>query len=440
MKYRSGKNLVAGCMLAAGVSFLAIVWAPAFWILPALLVSLIVVTGYEYREIRRQAPYLNITHTLAGRVARGKICVLHVDVHNSGPITIGGALRVETETGITPEWLQEDFEVVANSQTSISFSITIAERGDYHIGPYWIRIKGSLGILEYQMKQECTATIKVMPPAAIDSSILDNSQGGEFRLAERQRRMWLRGDGFEFDTISPFHEGDDPRRVDWRATARHGHLMSRRYRLEQHRDIMLLIDSGRLMGAQMHGGTKLDSAVDAAVRLSRLALISGDRCGLGIFDNTVRGFLPPQMGSRAYRLVLDRLYDLRSQLNETNFNSMFTILKARQQKRALVIILSDIADSETSLQYRSALATLGRNHMVLFAALKSPILETYAGSTIEDYEDVASQAVALRLLRSREAALHMLGGSGVSVLDTEPANLTTPLLNRFLSLRGSSRF
>ena len=97
--------------------------------------------------------------------------------------------------------------------------------------------------------------------------------------------------------------------IDWRTTARYGRPIVRRYQIERHRDVMILIDCGRLMGTETDRGSKLDCAVDSALLLSRVALQSGDRCGIGLFDNEVRGYLPPVSGAAAMNALADCVYD-----------------------------------------------------------------------------------------------------------------------------------
>ena len=70
---------------------------------------------------------------------------------------------------------------------------------------------------------------------------------------------------------------------------------------------MILIDSGRLMGTETDRGTKLDCAIDAALILARVALQSGDRCGMAVYDNLVRGYLPPVTGLPALHGITDTL-------------------------------------------------------------------------------------------------------------------------------------
>jgi uncharacterized protein (DUF58 family) len=209
----------------------------------------------------------------------------------------------------------------------------------------------------------------------------------------------------------------------------------RRFLVERHRDIMIVIDCGRLMGTDAGRGTKLDCAIDSALMLCRTALNSGDRCGVALFDNQVLGYLPPVSGTKALRTLADSVYGIQSRWRESDFGLMFATLQLRQTKRSLIVILSDIVDADTSTRFRTSLMTLSRRHVVLFAGLQTPFLRETVAAPVTNLLDGARKAVSFRILREREEALHALRRGGVQVLDVEPSRLTVPLINRFIELR-----
>ncbi len=169
--------------------------------------------------------------------------------------------------------------------------------------------------------------------------------------------------------------------------------------------------------------------------LSRVALEKGDRLGLGVFDDRVLGFLPPMSGPGAYKIVLDAVYDVRSRWRDTDFGPMFATLERRHPKRSLVVLLSDIVDADTTDRFRSALVALARKHVLVFAAIQTPLMREIVSSPVVSPLDVSRKAVAFRLLREREWALHSLERAGVFVLDVEPGELTVPLVNKYIELR-----
>jgi uncharacterized protein (DUF58 family) len=98
--------------------------------------------------------------------------------------------------------------------------------------------------------------------------------------------------GTDFESIRDYSPDDDVRQINWRATDRLGRPMSNQFRVEQDREVMLLIDAGRLMSAPLEDRTRLDAAVDAAVTVALVADVVGDRCGVVAFDDGIRRRCP----------------------------------------------------------------------------------------------------------------------------------------------------
>ena len=301
-----------------------------------------------------------------------------------------------------------------------------------------MRLTGTWGLFEGQRPFDCTASIKGLPETYASEDGLTKDQQAELLMLDKLTRVRQHGVGTEFASLSEFRQGDDPRRIDWRTTARVGHPIVRRYQIERHRDVMIIIDCGRLMGTATGTGTKLDCAVDSGLMLARVALRNGDRCGLGVYDDRVRGYQAPVSGISSITGLADNVFDLQSLLRESDFGAMFAELQMRQPRRSLFVILSDIVDAETSIRFRTSLARLAKRHVVLFAALRTPLLAGIVARPVETVLDGSRKAVTFGLLRERERAIHSVKRSGVHVVDVEPRQLTVPLINQFVELRSGN--
>ena len=181
---------------------------------------------------------------------------------------------------------------------------------------------GPWRLLEAQQSFDARGRSKCCPKHLRRARAWKKKIGAEVRLLDQLQRSRQHGAGTEFESLHPFRLGDDPRRIDWRATARQQSLVVRHFQIERHRDVMIIIDSGRLMGADVGRGSKLDCAVDAALNLARVVLQSGDRCGVAAYDREVRGFLPPLAGVSALRSMAECVYDLQTQWHESDFTPM----------------------------------------------------------------------------------------------------------------------
>ena len=86
-----------------------------------------------------------------------------------------------------------------------------------------------------------------------------------------------KGRSMDFDDLREYAVGDDIRDIDWKASARHGSMLIKRYVAERHFSLIIVMPAGREMAATAAGGEpKRDIAVLAAGVLGWLAVRHGD--------------------------------------------------------------------------------------------------------------------------------------------------------------------
>ena len=435
MTLRPGTNLLRAIILLAALTPIAFFWSRVTLVLVTALFVLAVLAELDRRQFRAAFKQLALRREMPVVVGRDLPFTVRLQITNHNDVPIQGEIRDELPQQAVPRLAIYPLHVPARGATEHATTLRIPRRGRHAFGPVWIRVQGRRRLLEAHQQFECPGTISILPETFATRDQFQKDVGADLRLLDRMQRSRQYGAGTEFESLHPFRFGDDPRRIDWRATARQSTLVVRRFQIERHRDVMIIVDSGRLMGSVVGSGSKLDCAVDAGLNLARVVLASGDRCGVAAYDRQVRGFLPPVAGVSALRSLVDCLYDLQTQWHESDFTPMLAELRARQAKRTFLIVISDLADAETSQRLCASLCQLQRQHLVVFAALQTPLVRSIVRAPIQSERDGAKKAVAFRLLRDRGRALHTLTRNGVHVLDVEPRHLTAPLINQFMELR-----
>jgi uncharacterized protein (DUF58 family) len=432
---RPGQNLLRVIGALAALSTLAFFWWPIIVVLVAALIAIAGVAFAEHRELKKLLGEIRVDRWLPPVIGRNADFVARLSVANYNRVPVEGELRDVVPPNAVPSIAVREFTIAAGQTSLMEAVFRIPRRGRHAFGPVWIRLRGPWRVLEAQKSFPCMGSIKVLPETFASRERMEKEVGAEVRLLDELQRSRQRGAGTEFESLQPYRLGDDPRRIDWRATARQQSLVVRHFQIERHRDVMIIIDSGRLMGADVGRGSKLDCAVDSALNLARVVLQSGDRCGVAAYDRQVRGFLPPLAGVSALRSLAECVYDLQTHWHESDFTTILAELRQRQAKRTFLIFLSDLGDAETSQRTCASLIQLQRQHLVMFAALRTPLLGRVVREPIGDVQDASRKAVAFRLLRDRRRALHTLSHNGVHVVDVEPTQLTAPLINQFIELR-----
>ncbi len=438
MKVRPGRNLIRAIVVLAACSPLTFAAPQVGWILLLALIPILVASHREYRTLRQMHAKMKITRTQPQVVGRDLSFSCEVRIANEGSEAIVGTVRDILPVEAIPDHRPHPISVQANRSVVTTTELRIPERGQYELGPVWLRLRGPWQLLEAQKSYDCRAMLKVVPETYVSQEGLSEDQRAQLLMLDKLTKARQTGAGTEFESLSEFRQGDDPRRIDWRTTARLGHPIVRRYQVERHRDVMIIVDCGRLMGAETDAGSKLDCAVDATLMLAEVALKHGDRCGVGFFDDRVRGFRTPVSGLNSVHIIAESIYNLQSEWRESDFGAMFAELQIRQPRRSLIVVISDIVDVETTSRFRTSLAHLAKSHVLLFAALRTPLLEKIVHAPMSSMLDGSRKSVAFQLLQQRQKALHTLRHGGVHILDVEPSELTVPLINEFIDLRSQN--
>jgi uncharacterized protein (DUF58 family) len=349
-----------------------------------------------------------------------------------------------------------------------------SRRGVHALGDMRLRLRGRFGLVQRQSRMRGAQSIEIEP------ALLNLKHTLTLAASERWRDLGLRhlrrrGGMTEFESLRDHVHGDDLRLVDWKAFAKRGRPIVRQFQEERGQEMLIVIDCGRRMSTTSEevvapndpearatsasiserrdgatstvraasrraratipvaGWTKLDHALDAALQIAAVALQRGDRVGAMAFDSRVRAFVAPARGSRQLERLRDALFALQASPLESDLERALSELSVRHRRRALVLILTDVADPLSIDRQRAALATGSRRHKILFATLDDPSLRAAAEGTLR--VDASVRAAAMELQEERRTSLRRLSRTGARVLDTLPAEAAAPLLAAWLEMR-----
>ncbi len=161
----------------------------------------------------------------------------------------------------------------------------------------------------------------------------------------------------------------------------------------------------------------------------------GDRAGLYSFDERPRVSTGVVSGAAAFPSLQRQAAEVDYSAAETNFTLGLTQLSAQLQRRSLVVVFTDFADSTSAELMVENLARLLRTHLVLFVAFRDEELESLVRAEPLTPDDVSRSVIAATLLREREVVIGRLRRMGVQILDAPADRLGTELLSTYLELK-----
>jgi uncharacterized protein (DUF58 family) len=337
--------------------------------------------------------------------------------------------------------------------TELAGTVRGMARGEAALGAVALRVRTPVGLVARTLRFEQDDRVLVAPSLA---------GVRRFRwLAVHQRLAAVgvrstpkRGEGRTFASLRDYVVGDDPRHIDWKASARRGHPITREYTIEQSQTVYLLVDAGRSMtqlagagsrtglagaGAPTqpgsHAYSRFEYALSSALVVADVASTAGDRVGAMVFDDQLRALVPAQRGRAALQALRTAMVPLQPSLVEPDYSAAFRALAARQRKRALLVLLTDVIDARAARGLLAHLTRGASRHLAVVVALRNDALLAAAHLPGEPSgRTLYTAAAAEELIAERATALQRMRDAGVVVLDVAPDAMAAAVVNQYLEL------
>jgi uncharacterized protein (DUF58 family) len=237
--------------------------------------------------------------------------------------------------------------------------------------------------------------------------------------------------------------GDDLRLIDWKATARRAYgNMSPLVRVldpEQEQTMLILLDRGRLMTANVQGLKRYDWGLNTTLSLALAGLHRGDRVGVGIFDSQVHTWIPPERGQNHLNQLIDRLTPIEPVLVESDYLNAITYVVKQMTRRSLVVLITDLVDVTASRELLVALCKLVPRYLPFCVTLRDPGIDKIAHTFSQDLTQAYNRAVSLDLISQRQIAFAQLKQQGVLVLDAPANQISEQLVERYLQIKAKNQ-
>ena len=350
-----------------------------------------------------------------------------------GRYTVFAEVQFEWSPELDPPPRRE-VRIGVTTPTTVSFDLRPLRRGTATIHETWLRWRGPLGLMQQQTDVAHRVEIPIYPDIHASREALQMVLKRDLMAGISKTKMI--GQGSEFDTMREYVPGLDSRSISWRASARHRKLVCHEYRTERDRQVILALDTGRLMSEQLGPLRKLDHAIHAGLSLAFASLRSGDRTGLFAFDERVRQFLEPRAGLSAMSHLQHAAATLDYQAKETNFTLGLSELALRLRRRSLVVLTTDFVDTTTAELMIQNVGRLVRRHVVVFVTFKDGYTRKVFDQAPTTLSALYRSVIADDFARERELVMRRIRRLGAFTIHAEPAHVTSALLNRYFAIQG----
>ena len=426
-------RMIGVALLGVPLALLAATFAPHLWLIGA--VWMVIAVGLFLLDVMISAAPAGLS--FAARVpgtigvARPESASVRLMFDGRAPTAVEFA--VDTGALIEAEPARQGC-TVAGRTAQVDFAIRPLRRGESFVETLWTRWQGPLGLVWKQRRHELHEKVAVIPNIA---SIKEEAR----RLFERESgqmgmRAQLRtGEGTEFNALKEFEPGMDRRMIDWKQTAKHGRLVAREFKVEENLHIVFALDTGRQMCEPLKGLPRIDRAIQAMLLLSYVALRMGDRVGIFAFDEKPRIASRTVSGAHAFGALQQIAAQIDYSTAETNFTLGLTQLSGELERRAVIVVFTDFADTTSAELMIENVKRLLSRHLVLFVAFRDEELESMALAEPVEAADVSRAVLADGMLRERNLVTTRLKRLGVNVIDVPVDKIGPGLIDAYLTVK-----
>ncbi|UIN55284.1 DUF58 domain-containing protein [Pseudomonas kribbensis] len=423
-------GIVLGALQALDVevpsSLLSINWG--------LLLALFALSLLDALRLKR-LPSPRVHRQMPGSLALGRWSEVRLEVEHDFDQSLAIQIFDHVPDGLSFENLPLDIELQPGQSSLIGYRLRPLKRGHFTFDTCELNLPSPLGLWSGKRLLNITDHTRVYPDFA-------RLYGGELlavdhwlsQLGVRQRQR--RGQGMEFHQLREFREGDSLRQIDWKATARHRTPIAREYEDERDQQIVFMLDCGRNMRSQDGELSHFDHALNACLLLSHVALRQGDAVGLFTFASVQPRFIAPAKGAGQIKVLLNGVYDLDSTRRSADYPAAVNQLLARQKRRALVILMTNLRDEDDE-DLLSAIKHLSQQHQVLVLCIREEAFDPSQLATVQTLQEALAYCATVDYLNARATVHQRLDAQGIVVLDTRPERLGAELVSLYLNWKKS---
>ena len=323
---------------------------------------------------------------------------------------------------------------------TIEFKITFLGRiGEHDIGPLNAIIRDPLGLFRAETILNIKNTIRIYPKTESIKVAKLTIQARTVGLS----RTKSKGSGIEFYDVKEFQEGDETRRIYWKALAKYGKLYVKEFEREITLNIMLILDASRTMFVGNWGATPVEQGARTFSSIARYASIHDDKIGLILFSEEYMKTSPMRRGKIA-------LIDITRTLSSIKWNSSVSdshdltdalnkaikeTIKNLSRDRNIIIFFTAPGDKEyTNALIRHILALKNRGND---AYVIVPLMTAYEVTTMTGWQTIIYRLRSLDRLKNDLSFASTLRSKGIPTIAVGPKDITQKVISSLEMLRTS---
>ncbi|MES2276106.1 MAG: DUF58 domain-containing protein [Bacteroidota bacterium] len=402
-----------------------------FWTIAAIILIDIILL---YRTIngvfaRRHAPE---------RLSNNDDNLLGIYIENKYPFNISAGIIDEIPFQFQKRDVWFKTTLVPRQTKLINYILRPNKRGEYDFGAVRIYVKSPLGLISRRYNFNQAAVLPVYP------SFLQMRKYELMAISNRLNEIGIKkirrlGHSLEFDQVKNYVTGDDYRAINWKATARHGNLMTNSYTDEKSQHVYCVIDKSRVMKMPFDGLSLLDYAINASLVLLNVALLKEDKAGLITISEKKGSVIPADRRPTQINKILEVLYKEKTRYLETNMELLYTTIRGVIKQRSLMVFFTNYESLSALNRQIPYLKRIAKFHLLLVVFFENTELKKLSEEHATDVEGIYTKTIAEKFAYDKKLIVKELAKHGIQSILSTPQNLNVNTINRYLELKAKQK-
>ncbi len=386
-----------------------------------------VFSGDRLREISVQAPEV-------ARFAKGRPGEIELKISNAADRVTRLRLAPALPPEMTTETDELQLEVPSQAAVATKLTCTPTKRGSFALAQIAVETSSRLGLWSVRRWLPLACELRVYPDLLADRQNL----AAIFLRRENPgvRAMRRVGKGRDFEQLRDYIAGDSAEDIHWKATAKRGVPITKVFQVERTQEVYVVLDASRLSARPAGGVPMLEHFINSALVLCLGAGQQGDLFGLTTFTDRVQSFVRAKNGKAHYNLCRDTLYRLEAARVTPDFDSLFTFLRLRLRRRALLVFLTAIDDPVLAESFVERIDLLARQHLVVVNMVRPPAAQPlFDGTKVETVGQVYHRLGGHLVWHDLRELGNRLHQRGVRFSLADHSGLTADVIAQYLQIK-----
>ncbi|MFC7357606.1 DUF58 domain-containing protein [Jejudonia soesokkakensis] len=418
-----------------GLFVFAYFFPTLYGITKLLVLLLIVFLLFDLLLLFRNNTGIQATRILPDKLSNGDDNEIEIKVVNRFSFTT--KIKIIDELPI--QWQLRDFKIESllnsSEEKKFTYQVRPTERGEYHFGNLNIFSTSVLGLASRRQQFSAEAMVPNYP------SFLQLKKYDFIAFTNRLKLYGLKkirriGHTMEFEQIKDYVSGDDVRNINWKATAKRGNLMVNQFQDEKSQPVYSVIDKGRVMKMPFEQLSLLDYAINATLVISNIALKKHDKAGMFTFSRKVEDRVVAQRRSAQMNLLLETLYNVKTDFSESDFSRLYVDVKRYIKQRSLLLLYTNFETLDALHRQLPYLQAIAKTHLLVIIFFKNTELESFLHKKASTTHQIFEKTIAEKFIYEKKLIVNELQKYGIQTILTAPEDLTVNTINKYLEIKA----